>query len=665
MPSRLIVIHSDGKKEPFKPRLISQTIIKETNVDEELADKIQQRIQQKIYRLKKDGMKEISTAAIRAEVSSQLLQEREFEAEEQSRKLGMSVAEFEDLLKNGCKDNANIGYSPEMIAKYAYDSIAKEYALLTMPEDCAHAHTSGYVHHHDLEFFNIRPNCMNFDIRFFAKNKLKIDGKGEMGSVAKPAKTLEVLLNHLQQAFMAGAVVFSGGQGLANFNTFLAPYARGRTYKDIKQAIQAFIFNCNMSLVCRGGQVLFSSIGMDLNIPDVLKDEPAIGPQGIPKGIYADYQEEADLIFRAICEVLKEKDGQGAYHRFPNTLFNIRKGDLDKYEGNCKLLHELSADNPTIYFVNCMEEEATVMGCRTRLPMNATGDYAKDCLNTGNFMYSTLNLPLIAHKSIHEERDFLEVLNEYCEIIYKTLHFRRQEIEKRLYDNHMSDFLLWEDKETGEPLYDLDRCTYTIGFCGLYEACQVLGVDDGEYILKFLNDVKEKYHHKDGWRWSIIGSPAESTAHRFAMINKERCPETVVQGKGNNLYLTNSSHIPVLSKANMVDHIKNADKYHKYTGAGNILHIWMSESYPDPEAIWRLNQKIAKTNTLFWAFSRIFSYCEECNFTYNGAMDKCFLCGSEEIRQYDRITGYYIPVLGYNKGKAQEFKDRYRHKLGE
>jgi len=278
-------------------------------------------------------------------------------------------------------------------------------------------------------------------------------------------------------------------------------------------------------------------------------------------------------------------------------------------------------------------------------------------------MYSTLNLPLIAHKSIEEGEEYLDMLKKYCDIIYQTLHFRRDEVEKRLYGNHMSDFLLWEDKDTKEPLYDLDRCTYTIGFCGLYEACQILGIKDGEWIVKYLNEIKDSYKEKDGWRWSVIGSPAESTAHRFAMINKEKYPDTIVQGKGGNLYLTNSTHIPVLSDVNIVEHIKNADKYHKYTGAGNILHIWMSEVWPDPEAIWRLNQKISQTNTLFWAFSRVFSYCEDCNFTLNDAMDECAICKSKNIRQYDRITGYYISVSGYNAGKKQEFKDRYRHEV--
>ena len=658
------VIANNGSKEKFKPSRITNKLIGETDLPYDEAERITRSVSRLLHEQYDNGV-EIYTSTIRALVNNQLVKRGYTDAEKDSRKLGMSVSDFKALIEQGCKDNANIQYSPEMISKYAYDAIAKEYALITMPNHCAKAHIDGYVHHHDLEFFNTRPNCMNYDIRFFARNGLKIDGKGEMGSVAKPAKSLEVLLNHLQQAFMAGAVVFSGGQGLANFNTFLAPFAKGRSYKEIKQAVQAFIFNCNMALVCRGGQVLFSSIGMDLSIPEELKYFRAVAPNGVYEGFYSDYQEEADLIFRAVCEVLMEKDGQGAYHRFPNTLFNIRKGDLDKYEGNCKLMHELGANNPTIYYVNCMEEEATVMGCRTRLPMNFTSVYEDDCLNTGNFMYSTLNLPLIAHEALETGQDMMTILDKYCDIIYDTLMFRKKEIEKVLYTYHMSDFLLQKDKDSGKALYDLKRCTYTIGFCGLYEALSVLNKDDayGEEILLFLNRKKDEYKRKDGLRWSVIGSPAESTAHRFAKINKEKYPDTIVQGKGENIYLTNSTHIPVLSENNIVDHIKNADKYHKYTGAGNILHLWLGEVWSDPKALWKLNQKISKTNTLFWAYSKVFSYCSECGFTINDNLDVCPICKSSNIRVYDRITGYYIPVNGYNKGKKQEFEDRYRQKI--
>lgn len=668
MTDKIIIIHSDGTKESFKPRLISKTIIDETGVDKELADKIQDRIAKKLYKLKQnEGLTELSTSDLRAEVSSQLLKEGEFKAVEQNRKLGMTVKEFEELMENGCNDNANIGYSPEMITKYAYDSIAKQYALQDMPKKCAEAHIEGFIHHHDLEFFHTRPNCMNYDLRFFAKNGLKIDGRGLMGSVAKPAKTLEVLLNHLLQAFMAGAVVFSGGQGYVNFNTLLAPFARGRTYEEIKQAIQGFIFNCNMSLVCRGGQILFSSIGVDLSIPEVLANEPAIGPNGVAHGVYADYQEEADLIFRAILEVSEEKDGAGAYHRFPNILFNIRKGDLDEYTGNCKLLHEKGCNNPTLYYVNCTEMERTVMGCRTALPVNYSGDYKKDSMNTGNFMYSTLNLPLIALESEGDRQKFYNLLGDMCDIIYDTLIYRRNCVIDSIYNKHMSDFLLQEDKETGETLWDIDRTTITIGYCGLYECLEILNdvpknhnSFNGEEILNFINNKKESYNKKDGLRWSVIGSPAESASHRFAEIIKEKYPHAPVQGVKGEYYLTNSSHIPVSAETNIIDHIKNADKYHPLSLGGNILHIWSGEVWSDAEAIWSLNKKILNTGSIFWAYSKVFTYCPECGYTINDELEVCPICGATHLYIFDRITGYYLCRDTFNPGKLREQKDRFR-----
>lgn len=479
---------------------------------------------------------------------------------------------------------------------------------------------------------------------------------------------------------MAGATVFSGGQGYANFNTLLSPFCVGRSYKEIKQAIQNFIFNCNMSLICRGGQVLFSSIGVDLSVPKVLADEPAICPGGIKKGTYKDYQEEADLIFRAICEVLDEKDGNNAYHRFPNTLFNIRDGDLDKYDGNCKLLHELGANNPTIYYVNCKDIERTVMGCRTALPMNYAYNYEDDCLNTGNFMYNTLNLPLIALEVDGDEDDFYTKLNDVCEIAYDNLHHRRKEVIDVIYNKHLSDFLLQKDKETGKPLYDIDRTTITLGFCGLNECLEVLyggGItefeDEGIDIIKFLNSKKEEFNKRDGLRWSVIGSPAESTAHRFAEIIKDKYPNAKVQGVKGSYYLTNSSHIPVDSGVMLTEHIKNSAKFHKLTLGGNILHLWLGEVWSDAEALWKLNKKILETGTIFWAYSKVFTYCNLCGFTINEKTDICPVCKTDDVITYDRITGYYLPVLSkdkdgnetrqWNNGKVQEFKDRYRHSL--
>lgn len=664
----MYVIDNENQKTIFKPSIIKHKIINETGLDEEIAQKITLSVTKAI---KDNFVNEISTGTIRSLINAQLIKRGFIEEEGKSRKLGMSVSDYEYLLENGCKDNANINFTPELISKYAYDSIAKEYALLNQPEECANAHISGMIHEHDLEFYNTRANCMNYDLRFFARNGLKIDGIGLMGSSAKPAKSLEVMLNHMLQAWMAGATVFSGGQGYVNFNTLLAPFVKGRPYNEIKQAIQGFIYNCNMSLICRGGQVLFSSIGLDMSVPDILKDEPAIGIGGIANGTYKDYQNEADMIFKAVSEVSNEKDGRGAYHRFPNILINIRKGDLDSYEGNCKILHEWGANNPTIYYVNCNDQERTIMGCRTALAMNYTGIYEKDCCNTGNFMYNTINLPLIALES-NDIDEFYKKLDEICEIIYKSLHHRRKEVIKSVYETKMSNFLLQKDKETNEPLWDIDRTTITIGYCGLNECLMELfdgeGIvtkeDEGIKIIEYLNKKKDEFYERDGLRWSVIGSPAESTSHRFAMINKSKYPNAYVQGEKGNYYLTNSSHIPVNSDESIIKHIKNAGKFHKLSQGGNILHIWLGEVWSDPVAIWKLNKKIIETGTLFWAYSKVFTFCNECGETINDKIHRCQKCGSTDLITYDRITGYYLPTNGYNDGKQQEFEDRYRQKIG-
>ena len=667
------VLNNDGEVEDFQPRRIKQKILEETGLSEEEAEKIQRNVVNLIHQKYEE---EISTSTIRSLINNQLIKKGLVREEEKTRKLGMSVQDFEQLIEQGCKDNANIGYSPEMISKYAYDSIAKEYALLKMPEKCAEAHKEGLIHIHDLEYYAVgRPNCMNYDLRFFAKNGLRIDGKGDMGSVAKPAKSLEVLLNHMLQAWMAGATTMSGGQGYVNFNTLLAPFCKGRSYEEIKQAIQGFIFNCNMSLICRGGQVLFSSIALDLSIPPVLADEPAISFGGVAIGTYKDYQEEADLIFRAVCEVSNEKDGDGAYHRFPNILFNIRKGDLDEYKGTCKLLHEVGANNPTIYYNNCLELERSTMGCRSSLPMNYTGDYNKDCVNTGNMMYNTINLPLIALEVDGDIDKFFDKLDEVCEICYESLIHRRSVIIDSVYNKHLCDFLIQKDKETGEPLWDIDRTTITLGYCGLNECLEVLYgynitemdmEDAGVKIIEFINKKKQEFYDRDGLRWSVIASPAESTSFRFAKINREKYPDCPVQGTGDNIYLTNSHHIPVSSGVSWIRHIENAGRFHHLSLGGDILHIWSGEVWSDPEAIWKLNRRILEYgNPVFWAYSKVFTFCKECQFTINDKLEVCPVCGSTDLRIFDRITGYYLAIDTFNVGKRQEFEDRYRHEVSK
>ena len=60
--------------------------------------------------------------------------------------------------------------------------------------------------------------------------------------------------------------------------------------------------------------------------------------------------------------------------------------------------------------------------------------------------------------------------------------------------------------------------------------------------------------------------------------------------------------------------------------------------------------------------------CQECEAEVKEDEETCPRCGSDDLLVMSRITGYYQPVAsknggGFNNGKLQEFKDRYRHKL--
>jgi ribonucleoside-triphosphate reductase len=226
--------------------------------------------------------------------------------------LGATVDFLDKLHLYGCDDNANMDDNPEMKHKYTADEATKKFALMRILDPVEQAfHVRGYGHVHDLEFFVFRPmNCLQHDLTFFIRNGLKVDGTGLHTSMAKPAKNLFTLVNHIGQILGAGQVNMSGGQSIPFINTFLAPYVHGMTLKELKQAVQMLIFNTNMSYVSRGGQAVFSSFNIDLEMPEFLKETPVVfgGDQRILDGayLYGDWQEEAKQVAHMIIEVLHE-----------------------------------------------------------------------------------------------------------------------------------------------------------------------------------------------------------------------------------------------------------------------------------------------------------------------------------------------------------------------
>lgn len=580
--------------------------------------------------------------------------------------VGPRIKDIDNLIEHGIKDNANMQPNPETAHKYVSDYATKQYALLNiLTGEQATSHINGYIHVHDLEYLYARSiNCMQHDARFTIRNGLRVDGTGLHTSVAGPAKTLPVLINQLGQAMGAGQASLSGGQGLPAMNTFLAPFVVGMPYDEIKQNMQSFIYNLNQAYVSRGGQSIFSSVNIDFNIPEWLTFETAYGPGGKEAGVYGDYQYEADQILLAFTEVMNDGDYYGKPFLFPNTVYRVEGNPKDNLLDK---VCELSAKFSIPYFTKSIdgEEYHTIMGCRTRLNSNWTGDPNLDCLRTGNLAYISLNLPRYALKG-----NFYEELHKAMDVATEILLLRRARSEKLLNKINMMPFLNQEDCD-GNKYFNLEHSTLSFGIVGLSDCLTVLtgtGLDNPQNereatkILNYINNYAKGCTKASGYRFTVLGSPAESTAHRFAMEDRRKYRDRApVHGNTGGYYYTNSTHTDVDSEINIIQKIKREQTFHKLTGGGHIFHGFMGEAWVTPDSVRNLIDKLIDNSELgFWATTNAYSFCINEHKILTGIQNKCPDCGGEtEI--YSRITGYLQKVSGWNDGKKEEFKDRKRY----
>ena len=655
-------------------------MIQETQTTPKLANKIANEVYKELKKLQLDYL----TAPIIREMVNTKLTENGLESlRRKYTRLGMPVYNITNLIEQGNKDNANMMHNPETIHKYVADESLKQYALLNiLPHHLADAHMNGTVHIHDLEFFAGRPiNCLQHDLRQFIRYGLKVDGTGDHTSVAGSPNHIETLMNHSGEIMLAAQQNMSGGQSMSLWNVFVAPFAVGLPYEKIKQSVEMLIFNLNMAYAARGGQVPFTSIGLEFTVPDFLKNEPAYGPGGKVCGVYGDYEKEVRLLQKAFTEALIKGDSEGKPHLFPNTIYYLRKECLTpEFQEDIDRVHYLSAKFGTAYLINMlpkyMGQHANYMGCRTRLSDNWTGDWDTDTLRTGNLAYVTMNLPRIGYNA-RDENEIFDYLDDYMNIVEEVLLIRRERALKCLNDYKLLPFLT--QKMGDDPYYRVDNSTLSFGFVGLNEMLMAqtgAGLEDpesnklGHKVIQHINDRANQLKSETGLRWGVIQTPAESTAYRFATMDREKYPDQVIcNGDSNASYYTNSSHVPVDTAMSLPEKIKIESDYHPLTQGGHIFHAFMGESYSDPDSLMSLTNKIArKTDIGFWAYSSALSFCVNCKTLMKGLQDTCTHCGeTKNVEWYDRITGYVQQVGhsesasgGWNAGKKQELLDRKR-----
>ncbi|MFH1511411.1 MAG: anaerobic ribonucleoside-triphosphate reductase, partial [Candidatus Woesearchaeota archaeon] len=256
---------------------IKQSLLKETSITEENAAKIAEESYKELVSMKVQK----STNLLREVVCIKLLESNLVKENKEYSRLGLPIHDIRKTIFVRDKENANTNYNVDTIHKKLADSITGQYTLFyLLPLEVSKAHMTGQIHIHDLDYFPTKPFCFEHDIRFFLRQGFMSDGKGIHTAVSGPAKSLDVALIHAARILILSSTYFSGGQGYDSMNLFLAPYARGLTEKQIRQAVQAFVFELDQLDVVKGGQTPFTSASLEFNVPKYLKDVPVVLPGG-------------------------------------------------------------------------------------------------------------------------------------------------------------------------------------------------------------------------------------------------------------------------------------------------------------------------------------------------------------------------------------------------
>ncbi len=568
-------------------------------------------------------------------------------------------------------ENSNMSFSLQGLNNYISSEISKSYWLHKIyPPEVREAHINGDMHIHDLNV--LAPYCVGWDLM-----DLLIRGFGGVpGKVESlPAKHFRPALGQIVNFLYTTQGETAGAQAFSNVDTLLAPFIAhdGLNYKQVKQAIQEWVFNLNVPTRV-GFQTPFSNITIDLKVPEHLVNQAVIIGGKPQDTTYRDFQKEMDIFSQALFEVLSEGDAKGRVFTFPIPTINITK-DFDWNSPVVDLIMEATAKYGIPYFANYVNsdlkpEDARSMCCRLRLETKELkhrggGLFGSNPL-TGSIGVVTIDLPRIGYLSNSEE-EFYQRLLRLMEIAKTSLEIKRKVLE-RFTDSGLypySKHYLSSIKERTGAYWS--NHFSTIGIIGMNEAIvnarwlnsRGIWTEEGKaFALKVMDLMREKlieFQKETGNLYNLEATPAEGTSYRLAQIDKQRYPDIFTQGK-ENPYYTNSSWLPVGFTESIHYILNNQDELQsKYTG-GTVQHIFLGEK-PNPEKLKGFIKAVFEKYSLpYISITPTFSVCSECGYI-EGEHSVCPKCG-RECEIYSRVVGYLRPLSNWNDGKKEEFRDR-------
>ncbi len=660
-----------GKKEAkslaVKVRVLLQDMIEDKVVaSEEIAEVVEEVLMNKYKHTAKDFIL----------YRDQQQRHREISIKEQI-KLVNQYLEKEDWK---VKENSNITFSLSAMNNYISSEVSRNYWLNNIyPKNIRDAHLSGDYHINDLNL--ITNYCMGHDLY----DLLTVGFKGVRGKIeSKPAKHFRTALGQMVNFIFTLANESAGAQAFSNVDTLLSPfiYYDKLGYKEVKQAIQEFVFNMNVP-TRTSAQCPFSNITLDLTVSPNFKNQAVIIGGKTKKKVYGDFQKEMDLFNKAFFDVMMEGDANGRVFSFPLPNVNITKDfnwNTPNLEGLWKITGKYGIPTFSNFVNSDMSPEQTrSLCCRLRLSVDKLekrgGGLFGANSKTGSLGVVTLNMSRLGYLSKDRE-EFLEKLDHLMFLAKESLEIKRKVLEK-FTEQGLYPYTKFYMRDVKEKFGEYWKNHFsTIGLIGMNEAMlNLIGEDIGSYngkrfscrVLNYMRDKLISFQKETGNLFNLEQSPGEGASHSLAVKDKEKyknivCANEENYRKGAAAYYSNSTHLPVNYTDDLIEALDLQDELNsKYTG-GCIHHIFVGEKIDDCESVKQLVKKVCENYTLpYFTITPTFSVCRQHSYL-PGEQPKCPHCG-EKCEVWSRVVGYLRPVEQWHEGKQGEFSDRKTYKL--
>ncbi len=591
---------------------------------------------------------------------------------EKVRNIESTLLDYKEIVNNyvklndwRVKENSTVTYSVGGLILSNSGAITANYWLSEIYDDeIASAHRNADIHIHDLSM--LTGYCAGWSLRQLIKEGLG----GVPGKItSSPASHLATLCNQMVNFLGIMQNEWAGAQAFSSFDTYLAPFVKvdNLSYEQVKKCIESFIYGVNTPSRW-GTQAPFSNITLDWTVPaDLAEENCIIGGKEVDFK-YKDCKKEMDMVNRAFIEIMIEGDANGRGFQYPIPTYSItRDFDWSETENN-KLLFEMTAKYGTPYFSNYINSDmepsdVRSMCCRLRLDLRElrkkSGGFFGSGESTGSVGVVTINMPRIAYLADSPE-DFYRRLDHIMDLSARSLKIKRTVVTK-LMEQGLYPY-------TKRYLGTFNNHFSTIGLVGMNEAGlnakwlkkDMTHAETLQFTKEVLDHMRERlsdYQEMYGDLYNLEATPAESTSFRLAKHDKKRYPEIITAHEGATPYYTNSSHLPVGYTDDVFSALELQDDLQTRYTSGTVFHAFLGEKLPDWKAAATLVRKIAENFTLpYYTLSPTYSVCKDHGYIAGEAFS-CPTCGGK-TEVYSRITGYYRPVLNWNDGKSQEYKDR-------